>query len=315
MKVLIIGGVAAGTKTAAKLKREDRSIDVTVITRDTDISYAGCGLPYYVGGFIGSRDELIVNTPQQYSGLTGVEVQTGKEAVALDARNKKVVLKNVRSGEEESCSYDKLVIAVGASPAELPIEGKDLNGVFRMRTPDDADGMRAYIESNNVKKAVVIGAGFIGLEAAENLQARGIEVTVIDFAAQILPNILDPEMAEYAKKHLVNAGINVLTGTSAEAVLGEDKVTGVKTSAGTLPCEMLIMAAGIRPNTEFLKDTGIEMFKGTILVDNQMKTSLDDVYAAGDCVMVTNRITGKRQWSPMGSSANLEGRTLAQIIA
>lgn len=315
MRVLIIGGVAAGTKTAAKLKREDRSIDVTVITRDMDISYAGCGLPYYVGGFIESREELIVNTPQKYSALTGVEVRTGKEAVALDAQKKEVTVRDVQTGNTEVCSYDRLVIAVGASPAELPIEGKDLDGVFRMRTPDDADGIRKFAEENNVKKAVVIGAGFIGLEAAENLKARGISVTVIDFASQILPNILDPEMAAYAKKHLLSEGIRVITGTAAEAVLGSGKVTGVKTTAGTLPCEMLIMAAGIRPNTEFLEGSGIEMFKGTILVDDQMKTSLEDVYAAGDCVMVTNRITGERQWSPMGSSANMEGRTLAQVIA
>ena len=315
MRVLIIGGVAAGTKTAAKLKREDRSIDVTVITRDMDISYAGCGLPYYVGGFIESREELIVNTPQKYSALTGVEVRTGKAAVALDAQKKEVTVRDVQTGNTEVCSYDRLVIAVGASPAELPIEGKDLDGVFRMRTPDDADGIRKFAEENNVKKAVVIGAGFIGLEAAENLKARGISVTVIDFASQILPNILDPEMAAYAKKHLLSEGIRVITGTAAEAVLGSGKVTGVKTTAGTLPCEMLIMAAGIRPNTEFLEGSGIEMFKGTILVDDQMKTSLEDVYAAGDCVMVTNRITGERQWSPMGSSANMEGRTLAQVIA
>ena len=315
MRVLIIGGVAAGTKTAAKLKREDRSIDVTVITRDMDISYAGCGLPYYVGGFIESREELIVNTPQKYSALTGVEVRTGKEAVALDAQKKEVTVRDVQTGNTEVCSYDRLVIAVGASPAELPIEGKDLDGVFRMRTPDDADGIRKFAEENNVKKAVVIGAGFIGLEAAENLKARGISVTVIDFASQILPNILDPEMAAYAKKHLLSEGIRVITGTAAEAVLGSGKVTGVKTTAGTLPCEMLIMAAGIRPNTEFLEGSGIEMFKGTILVDDQMKTNLEDVYAAGDCVMVTNRITGERQWSPMGSSANMEGRTLAQVIA
>lgn len=315
MNVLIIGGVAAGTKTAAKLKREDRSAQVTVITKDRDISYAGCGLPYYVGGLIESRDELIVNTPQKYSALTGVEVRTGKEAIALDAEKKQVTVKDVETGETEVCPYDKLVIATGASPSELPIEGKELDGVFRMRTPDDAEGIRTYAEQNKVRKAVVIGAGFIGLEAAENLKAKGIHVTVIDFAPQILPNILDPEMAAYAKKHLLNAGIRVITGTSAEAILGEGRVSGVKTSAGTLPCELLVMAAGIRPNTGFLAGSGIEMERGTILVDRTMKTNLEDVYAAGDCVMVTNRITGKRQWSPMGSSANMEGRTLAQVLA
>lgn len=314
MKILIIGGVAAGTKTAAKLKREDRSAEVTVITKDRDISYAGCGLPYYVGGLIENREELIVNTPAKYAGLTGVEVKTGKEAIALCADKKEVIVKDVETGAEEAYGYDKLVLTVGASPAKLPIEGTDLSGVFQMRTPDDAENIRSYVEENQVKKAVVIGAGFIGLEVAENLKAKGIQVTVIDFASQILPNIVDAEVAVYAKKHLLKEGIRVITGTKADAIMGNDRVTGVKTSAGLLRCELLIMAAGIRPNTDFLQDSGLEMFKGTILVDKTMKTNLEDVYAAGDCVMVTNRITGKPQWSPMGSSANLEGRTLAQVL-
>ena len=315
MKVLIVGGVAAGTKTAAKLKREDRNAEVVVITKDKDISYAGCGLPYYVGGLIESRDELIVNTPQKYAGLTGVEVKTGKEAVGLNADRKEITVRDTETGTEEICSYDKLVLAVGASPAVLPVPGTDKQGVFKMRTPDDAIQIRSYAEEHQVKKAVVIGAGFIGLEAAENLKAKGIQVTVIDFASQILPNILDEEMAAYAKKHLLKEGIRVITGTKAEEILGDSEVTGVKTSAGVLGCELLIMAAGIRPNTDFLTDSGIEMFRGTIMVDHTMKTSLEDVYAAGDCVMVTNRITGKPQWSPMGSSANMEGRTLAQILS
>lgn len=315
MKVLIVGGVAAGTKTAAKLKREDRNAEVVVITKDKDISYAGCGLPYYVGGLIESRDELIVNTPQKYAGLTGVEVKTGKEAVGLNADRKEITVRDTETGTEEICSYDKLVLAVGASPAVLPVPGTDKQGVFKMRTPDDTIQIRSYAEEHQVKKAVVIGAGFIGLEAAENLKAKGIQVTVIDFASQILPNILDEEMAAYAKKHLLKEGIRVITGTKAEEILGDSEVTGVKTSAGVLGCELLIMAAGIRPNTDFLTDSGIEMFRGTIMVDHTMKTSLEDVYAAGDCVMVTNRITGKPQWSPMGSSANMEGRTLAQILS
>ena len=314
MKTLIIGGVAAGTKTAAKLKREDRSAEVTVITKDRDISHAGCGLPYYVGGLIESREELIVNTPAKYAGLTGVEVKTGKEAIALHADKKEVIAKDVETGKEETYNYDKLVLAVGASPAKLPIEGTELSGVFKMRTPDDATNIRTYVEENQVKKAVVIGAGFIGLEVAENLKAKGVQVTVIEFASQILPNIVDTEVAVYAKKHLLKEGIRVITGTKAEEIMGEDHVTGVKTSAGLLRCDLLIMAAGIRPNTDFLQDSGLEMFKGTIIVDKTMKTNLEDVYAAGDCVMVTNRITGKPQWAPMGSSANLEGRTLAQVL-
>ena len=315
MKVVIIGGVAAGTKTAAKRKREDRSAEVTLITKSTDISYAGCGLPYYVGGLIDEREELVVNTPQKFAALTGVEVLTGREAVGVDSEAKTVQAKNLATGETENYSYDRLVIAVGASPAELPVEGVDKQGVFKMRTPDDAVAIRSYIEENHVKKAVVIGAGFIGLEAAENLQAKGVSVTVIDFASQVLPEILDAEMANYVKKHLRNKGIRVITGAKAEAVLGAEAVSSVRTSAGTLPCELLICAAGIRPNTDFLKDSGLDMFKGTIKVDAQLKTNLPDIYAAGDCALVTNRMTGAEKWSPMGSSANMEGRTLAQILA
>lgn len=315
MKVLIVGGVAAGTKTAAKLKREDRSIEVLVLTKDEDISYAGCGLPYYVGGMIASREELIVNTPQKYSGLTGVSVETGKEVIAVNAAEKTITAQDVKSGEKTEYTYDRLVIATGASPAVLPIPGKDLSGVFKMRTPDDAVTMRSYVEEQNVKKAVVIGAGFIGLEVAENLKAKGVKVTVIDFADQLLPNIVDYEIALYIKKHLLKEGIRVITGTKGEEILGTKRVSAIRTSAGTLNCEMVVMAAGIRPNTAFLDGTGIEMFKGTIKVDSSLKTTVDDIYAVGDCAMVTNRITKEPQWSPMGSSANMEGRTLAQILA
>ena len=310
MKYVILGGVAAGTKAAAKLKRCDRNADVRVYTKGEDISYAGCGLPYYVGGSIENREELIVNTPEKYAGLTGVEVRTGMEAVGLDAEAKTVSFAN-----GETVSYDKLVIATGASPAVPPVKGMELQGVFTIRTPQDAIGVRAYVEENSVKKAVVVGAGFIGLEMAENLQQKGVSVTVIDFAPQILPNILDPEMAAYGKKHLLKKGIRVITGTKAEEITGEGSVSAIKTSAGTLNCSLVVMAAGIRPNTAFLEGSGIEMDRGTILVDKAMKTSLPDVYGAGDCVQVTSRITGKGQWSPMGSSANMEGRTLAQILA
>ena len=286
----------------------------TLITKDQDISYAGCGLPYYVGGLIESRDALIVNTPEKYAALTGVRVLTGREAIELNSAEKTVKAKNLLSGETESYRYDRLVIATGASAVVPPLEGVELKGVFKMRTPDDAIRIRAYIEAANVKKAVVVGGSFIGLEAAENLHAQGVVVTVIDFASQLLPNVLDPEMADYAKRHLQKQGIRVLTGTKAEKLLGDGRVTAVRTDTAALPAELVVLSAGIRPNTAFLADSGMEMYKGTILVDERLRTNLPDVYAAGDCVMVTNRITGRRQWSPMGSSANLEGRTLAQIL-
>lgn len=314
MKVLIIGGVAAGTKTAAKLKRENRGAQVTLITKSADISYAGCGLPYYVGGSIEERSDLIVNTPESYAALTGVTVHTMRDAVKLDPEKKQVTARNLETGEEERYDYDSLVIATGASASVPPVEGAGLPGVFTMRTPDDAITMRDYLEERAVRRAVVVGGGFIGLEVAENLKARGISVTVIDFADQILPGVLDPEMAGYVKRHLQKNGIRVITGTKAEAILGENGVTAVRTTAGLLSCEAVVLSAGIRPNTGFLEDTGLEMVKGTIVTDGELHTNLPDVYAVGDCAMVRNRITGAPQWSPMGSSANMEGRTLAQTL-
>lgn len=311
MKILVIGGVAAGTKAAAKCKRENRADEVMVITKSADISYAGCGLPYYVGGSIEDKAELIVNTPQKYQGLTGVEVRTLREATHVDPVAKKVTVKNLENGQEEIYDYDKLIVATGASAVKPPIPGVDLPGVFPMRAPEDAITMRDYLTQNAVKKAVVIGGGFIGLELAENLVDRGISVTVVEVASQLMPGVLDPEMAGYAKRHLQQQGVRVLTGTKAQAILGEGGVTGVQTESGLLPCGVVALSAGIRPNTVFLNDTGMEMFKGTILVDEELRTSVTDIYSAGDCAMVKNRLTGKPQWSPMGSSANLEGRTLA----
>ena len=314
MKILVIGGVAAGTKAAAKCKRENRADDVMVITKGADISYAGCGLPYYVGGSIEDKAELIVNTPQKYQGLTGVEVRTLREATHVDPVAKKVTVKNLENGEEEVYSYDKLIVATGASAVKPPIEGVDLPGVFPMRAPEDAVTMRDYLTQNDVKKAVVIGGGFIGLELAENLLDRGISVTVVEVASQLMPGVLDPEMANYVKRHLQQKGVRVLTGTKAQSIQGQNGVTGVQTESGLLPCGVVALSAGIRPNTAFLNDTGVEMFKGTILVDEELRTSVADIYSAGDCAMVKNRLTGKPQWSPMGSSANLEGRTLAQDL-
>ncbi len=314
MNILIIGGVAAGTKAAAKLKRMDRSAAVTLITKDREISYAGCGLPYYIGGLIAEKEDLIVNTPQKFEALTGVRVLTARQAVSVDSGKKMVTAENLITNETEFYPYDKLVVATGASSIVPPLKGASLEGVFKLRVPEDAIQARTYIRERNIRKAVVIGGGFIGLEAADNLREQGIDVTVIDFAPQILPNVLDPEMAGYVKKHLQKNGIRVIAGTKAEEILGEDAVTAVKTSAGTLAAGIVILSVGIRPNTEFLEGSGIELYKGTILTNRYLETNIKDIYAAGDCAMVTNRITGAAFWSPMGSSANLEGRTLAQTV-
>ncbi|MBQ3490789.1 MAG: FAD-dependent oxidoreductase [Clostridia bacterium] len=306
MKVIVIGGVAAGTKTAAKLKRENPSTEVVIYTKSKDISYAGCGLPYYIGGVIESEDELVVNTPQKFMGLTGVQVYTESEVTAVDTNTKSISVCG------ETVFYDKLVIAVGAEAAIPPVEGVGLNGVFTVRKPGDAVAIRSY--SENCKKAVVIGGGLIGLETAENLMKKGLSVTLIDMASQLMPNIFDVEMADFIRRKLTEKGLRILLGTSVKSILGTEKITGISTTAGEISADMAILAAGIRPATKFLADSGILMEKGCILTDEYAQTNIPDVYAVGDCAMVKNRITGKNQWSAMGSTANIAGRALALTL-
>ena len=315
VKVLIIGGVAAGTKVAAKLKREDFGADVTILTMGKDISYAGCGLPYYVGDVIRDRKQLIVNTPDSFEKLTGVRVVTETEAVKVNRQEKTVEAVSAVTGERSVYGYDKLVIATGASPIKPPLEGMDLEGVFFMRTPKDAITLRERIEAGDVKRAVVVGGGFIGLEVAENLLARGIKVSVIDMAPHVLPGF-DPEMAEYVEDHLADKGIMTFTGTRLEGFLGEGRLEKVQTSRRAMKADLAVLSIGIRPNTGFLADSGIELMPNkTVKVDAYFRTSDEDIYAVGDCATVTNRETGQPAWSPMGSSANIEGRLLAKTLA
>lgn len=311
MKYVILGGVAAGTKAAAKLKRLDRQAEVVIYTKSTDISYAGCGLPYYIGGDIASREGLIVNSPEKYAQLTGAKVQTGCEAVGVGSDRKEVSIRRT-DGSVFVETYDKLIIATGAAPFVPPVDGVGLAGAFCVRTPDDAVEIRAYAERNKCRRAVVCGAGFIGLEVAENLAALNMEVTVIDAAPQIMPNAFDADMAGYAKRQLKASGMRVLTSVSLKGIGGTDHVESVDTDSGLLPADLVILAIGVRPATAFLKDSGIEMFKGTVLVDENMQTNLPDIYAVGDCAMVKNAITGNPQWSAMGSTANLAARAMAK---
>ncbi len=313
MKVLVLGGVAAGTKIAAKLMREDRSCEVIVLNKGTNISYAGCGLPYYVGHVIEDREQLIVNTPEKYSKLTGVSVLTETEAAKVDPKAKQVTAVDLKSGEEKVFDYDKLVISVGASPVKPPIEGCDLENVFFVRTPEDAIRLRDVVDAGDVKKAVVVGAGYIGLEIAENLKLMGIRPFVLDMADHALPGF-DPEMAEYVEGKLQEAGIPVVTGITVTGIEGDGKVEKVITSKRAYKADLVVLSAGIRPNTAFLEGTGIEMFKGTILTNVQGETNIPDIYAAGDCAMVHNALTEKAAWSPMGSTANIAGRMIAQNI-
>ncbi len=315
MKVLIIGGVAAGTKIAAKIKREQPEAEVLILNKGKDISYAGCGLPYYVGGVIQQREELVVNTPEAFMALTGAEVRTGVEATALDRTAKQVTAVELSTGESRVYPYDKLVIAVGASPVVPACDGLELENVFYMRTPDDADALRKKVDEGAIRRAVVVGGGLIGLETAENLADRGVKTTVIDYAPHILSEMLDAEVAEYVENAMASAGIVPFTNVALEGISGIGKVEKVLTSRRPMKADAVVLAMGFRPNTGFLAESGLEMFKGTLLVNRDMQTNDPDIYAAGDCALVTSRITGDRLWSAMGSTANITGRLAARRIA
>lgn len=314
MKVLIIGGVAAGTKVAAKLKRENRNHEVTILTESKDISYAGCGLPYYVGNVIPNKDELIVNTPKSFFELTGANVLTEIEVTKVNPEKNTVEALDLKTNKTSTYEYDKLVIASGAQPIKPPLDGVDLDGVFFMRTPEDAISLRDSIESDKIKRAVVVGGGFIGLEVAENLALQGIKVTVIDMA-ELVPPGFEPEFTEYIADHLAEHGIMTFTGTKLEAIIGEGKVEKIKTDKRIMKADAVILSIGIRANTAFLADTKIELMPNrTIKVNEFLQTNYENIYALGDCASVTNKITKEPAWSPMGSTANISGRIAAKNI-
>lgn len=315
MKVLIIGGVAAGTKVAAKLKRDNFELDVTILTKSKDISYAGCGLPYYVGNVIQEANKLIVNTPDSFHKLTGVNVIVETEVTQVNPEEKYVEAICLKTQEKMRCEYDKLVIASGAEAVRPNIEGADLDNVFFMRTPEDAYVLRDAIETGNIKRAVIVGGGYVGLEIAENLNSQGVRAVVIDMAKHILPGF-DEEFSEYVENHLAEQGIPILTEIRLEAILGDGKVEKIKTDRRAMKADAVILCVGIKANTEYLKDSDIDLMPNkTVKVNEYLETNVKDIYAVGDCATVINRVTNKPYWSPMGSTANIAGRIAAKNIA
>ncbi len=317
MKILIVGGTAAGTKAAAKLKRElGNEADISVITLGKYISYAACGLPYYIGQVIKEKETLLENTPASFEELTNVKVTTGIEAVKLDRASKTVYAKNHNTGADETYTYDKLVIATGARPVKPPIPGIDLENIFTLRDPDDADRIKEAVATGEIKRACIIGGGAIGLEMAENLSLLGVRASVIDMAPHILPGY-DADFADYAENMLADHGIPVFLNDSVVGFEGEGKVQKLRTGKRAIKTDMVIMSVGVRPNTEWLKDSGLNFVEGTAIldVDDRMHTNDADIWAVGDCAMVKNLVTGKNNWTPMGSTANLAGRLCAKDIA
>ena len=317
MKILIVGGVAAGTKAAAKLKRElGDSAEVTVITLGKYISYAACGLPYYIGQVIAEKESLLENTPASFSELTGVKLITRIEATALDREAKLVHARNVQTGESLCFDYDVLVIATGARPIRPSLPGIELKNIFTLRDPDDADAIKAAVASGEVKRATIIGGGAIGLEMAENLTKLNVRCAVIDMAPQILPGF-DQDFAAFAENKLADHGIASFLGDTVIGFEGEDRVRKVLTKRRAVRTDMVILSVGVVPNTGWLEGSGLKFVEGTRIleVDDQMRTNDASVYAVGDCAMTKSLLTGKNSWTPMGSTANIAARLCAKVIA
>jgi NADPH-dependent 2,4-dienoyl-CoA reductase/sulfur reductase-like enzyme/rhodanese-related sulfurtransferase len=310
MKLLILGGVAAGTKAAARAKREYPDASVTIVTQDDYVAYAGCGLPYFVGGIISEERELVVRTPDEFKLDNGIDVFTRHQAVKIDIDTHAVTVRDLSSNTDKIFDYDKLIIATGALPIIPALDGISLKRVFTVRGLNDAKKIRAMVDSGKVSKAVVIGGGFIGLEMAENLAHKGIKVSVIELKEQILPGY-DADIAAIAKSAMVKKGVDIFTGEGVKKINGNTagEAAAVVTSARIIDTDMVILSVGIKPNTGFAIEAGIAADKrGLIITDEYFHTNVPDILAVGDCASVKNRQSGHDTYSPMGSTANKTGR-------
>lgn len=308
MKLLIIGGVAGGATAAARARRLSESAEITLLERGPYVSFANCGLPYFLSGDITKRSQLLLQTPEGFQGRYGVQVHLNTEALEIDRSARKVRAKGPEG--ERWFEYDRLILAQGGNPILPPLPGADLPHAFKLWTVPDMDRIHAYLNDHKPQTAVVAGGGFIGLEMAEAFHARGLKVTVVELAPQIMVT-LDKEFAVRAQQHLENHGLNIETGVGLKAVLGDTKE--VELSDGRrIPADLVLFSVGVRPELSLVKQAGLVLGEsGGLLVDETLKTSDPFIWAAGDMVEVTQRVSGKRVRVPLAGPANRQGRIAA----
>ncbi len=300
MKVIIIGGVAAGMSAAAKFKRLSPKDEVIVYEKGDIVSFGACGLPYYVGGFFDDSREMIARTPEEFR-ESGVEIYTKHEVIDVDFLNKKIKVKNIVTNEILENSYDKLMIASGARA---------------IKSMDDGNKLKELMAIDEYKRVTIIGAGFIGLEAVEAAKHMGKEVTVIQLQDRVLQEVFDKDITDILEEELRDKGVNLLLSETVVELIGEEKVSKVKTDKREIEADIVILATGVRPNTDFLKADYIKMIRnGAIVVDSYGRTSVEDVYAAGDCATINNLITGKESYVPLATGANKLGRIVGENLA
>ena len=315
MKVIIIGGIAAGMSAAAKFKRLSPNDDVVVYEKGDIVSFGACGLPYYVGGFFDDSNEMIARTPEAFR-EAGVEIHTKHEVTNVDFSNKKVTVKNLNTNEVLEESYDKLMIASGARAIIPPIKNIDLENVVTLKSMDDGNKLRELMSKEENKKIAIIGAGFIGLEAAEAAKHRGKEVTVIQLQDRVLQEVFDKDITDLLEEELRENGVNLLLSETVTELIGDGKVSKVKTNKREIEADIVILATGVKPNTDFLNCDEIKMIRnGAIVVDKYGRTSVEDVYAAGDCATINSLITDREIYVPLATGANKLGRIVGENLA
>jgi len=309
-RFLVIGGVAAGPKAAAKARRCDPEMEIIVYQEEEEISYAGCGLPYYISGVVKERKELLSRTAGQFA-LDGIRIQKHRRIEEINIGKRTISGRNLESGEIFTDHFDRLVIATGAQPIRPKVEGLELKNVFHLRSIFDADAIIERIRSEDIRNVVIAGGGYIGLEMAESLLQLGKKVTIIELAPQIL-TIFDEDFAGILRIYLEKKGVQIFTSEPIKTLRGKDgKVAQVQTATQQIETDAVLMSLGIRPQVELAKKAGLRMGEtGAIWVNEKMETSAEGIYAAGDCAETIHLVTGKRVWIPLGSTANKQGRVV-----
>lgn len=315
MRVIIIGAVAAGMSAAAKLKRMQPEYEVVVYEKGDVVSFGACGLPYFVGGFFDDPNNMIARSPEKFR-ETGIDLKIFNEVIDVDVNNKKVTVRNLETGVEFEDSYDKLMVATGASSIIPPIKNVKLENVSTLKSMADGIKIKELLNKEENKNVVIIGAGFIGLEAVEAAKKLGKNVTVFQATDRILEQVFDKEITDVLEEEIRKHGVDLRLEELVSELVGETKVEKVITNKGEVDADVVIIATGVRPATAFLKDTGIDMLpNGAIIVDEFGKTSVEDIYSAGDCATIKNIVTGQDTYVPLATGANKLGRIVGENLA
>jgi NADPH-dependent 2,4-dienoyl-CoA reductase/sulfur reductase-like enzyme/peroxiredoxin family protein/TusA-related sulfurtransferase/rhodanese-related sulfurtransferase len=316
MKIVIVGGVAGGATTAARLRRNNEKAEILMLEKGGYISYANCGLPYYIGGVIPERDKLFVQRPELFERNFNIRVRINSEVVAIDRGAKTVTIVDGATGKEYKESYDKLVLSPGAEPVKPPIPGINEDGIFTLRSVPDTDRIKEYIDTKKPRRAVIVGAGFIGLEMAENLYELGIKVTIVEMAQQVM-NVVDYDIAAEVHQHLKTKNVEFyLNDGVASFAKSGDRLTLTLKSGKKIDADLVILSIGVRPDAKLAKAAGIETgATGGIKVNPYMQTSDPDIYAVGDAIEFPSPITGKPSITYLAGPANRQGRIAADNIA